>query len=191
MRLFICSVAMLAGLWSLSAQQPQTVTVTVSANQPANAGTATFRIQFLDANLASTIDSALNVLKDTGVSANNLDTVSVSLSQGFVVTQYDFTLRVPAAEFSPLRDRLITIQRGVPTSQAVGWTTSYAASDDDVSAALEAALPGLLTKARQRAGVVASAVGMSVGSVQSISTPSVSNSGLNLAMSLTVTYAVQ
>jgi hypothetical protein len=190
MRLFLCTALVIAGAYSLPAQQPPTITVSVSANQPVNAGRATFRIQFLDANLGSTVDTPLAVLKDTGVTASNLDGVSVSISQGFVVTQYDFTLPVPAAEFSTLRDRLVNIQRAVPTSQAVGWTSSYSGSDDDAALALETALPGLLAKARQRAGVLAAAVGMTLGSVQSASTPTVSNSGLNLTIGLTVTYNV-
>ncbi len=178
---------------TLAAQQPTTVTANVSATQNVAAGTATFRIQFLDTNLASTVDTALAVLTGTGASTSNLAAVSISISQGFVITEYDFTVPVPAGQFTTVRDRLIAIQRSLQsvTTQGLGWSTSYTASDADITQALQAALPGLLAQAKQQAGILASALGMSVGTVQSVSAPAISNNALSVVIGLAVTYTVQ
>jgi len=178
---------------ALRAQPPNTVTATVSTTQPAPAGTANLRIQFFDANLASTIDAALGVLGGVGVTAANLTGISVSISQGFVITQYDFLLPVPAAEFAAARDRLISAQRNLATSTSQGltWSSTVAASDEEITRALQQAMPRLVAQARAQAAVLAAAVEKSAGDVISIATPAVTNSGLNLVIGLTVTYALQ
>ena len=193
MRFLVWSSVLFVSACTLSAQQPTTVTANVSTTQNIAAGTATFQVQFLDTNLASTVDTAVGALKDTGAGVSNLTGVSVSISQGFVITQYDFTVAVPAGQFAALRDRLIAIQRSLQTAntQGLGWSTTYTASNDDTTQALQTALPGLLAQARQQAGVLASALGMTVVAVQSVSAPAITPSGLSVVIGLTVTYTVQ
>src|SRR5262245_64807544 len=123
MRSFILVCFALASAW---AQQPNTVSATVSTIQQAAAGTATFQVQFFDANTNTSVDTALGVLGGAGATATNLSGISVSLSQsGFVITQYDFLINVPAADYAATRDKLIAAQRTLATSntQAVGWST--------------------------------------------------------------------
>jgi len=189
--LFLAGIIWAASMGLAVAQQPNTVTATVSTTRNVAAGTATFRIQFLDTNLSSVVDTPLNLMQDLGLTAAHLAGVSISISQGFVITQYDFALPVPAAQFGTTRDRLITVQRGLQTSttQAVGWTTAYSASAEETAAALEQALPALLEQARRRAELVAASIGMTLGAVQSASAPAVTASGLSLQIGLTVTYA--
>ncbi len=174
-------------------QQPNTVSVTVSTPQPVTLGTATFRAQFLDASLNSTLDSALGVLGSSGAAAANLSSVSVSINQGFVVTQYDFAIIVPAAQFAATRDKLLAAQRAIANvnSQAIGWTSSYSATDEDAAKTLEQAMPNLLSQAKQQAGVLAGAMGAKLGNIVAMSAPAPVNSGLTLVVSATVTYSVQ
>ena len=185
--------SMLATACAVCAQQPNTVTVNVSTTQPVAAGTASFAIQFAETNLASTVDSALGVMGNAGVTASNLTGISVSISQGFIVTQYDFTLAVPASQFSAARDKLIAVQRNLVNSntQFIGWTTSYAASDEDTANALQQALPGLLAQAKLQAGALAAAISLNLGAVQSVTAPTISKNTLTLGIGLTVTYVVQ
>ncbi len=196
MRFFSTMALWLATAAALAAQTvpvPTTVSAGVSITQAATAGTASFRIQFLDANLSSTVDTPLIGLKDTGLVASNLQGISVSLSQGFVVSTYDFTLNVPAAQFTATRDRLIAIQRSMAnaTSQALGWSTSFSVSDEDIAKATEQALPALLAAARAKAALLAAAIGKTVGEVESVSAPVVNSAGLSLVIGLTATYFVQ
>jgi hypothetical protein len=188
---FVASIIWAAVLWPAFAQEPNTVTATVSTTRNVSAGTATFRIQFLDTNLSSVVDTPLNLMQDLGLTPANLTGVSISISQGFVITQYDFTLSVPAAQFGATRDRLLTIQRGLQTSasQAVGWTTTYAASTEETASALAQVLPSLLEQARQRAELLATSMGRTLGQVQTLSAPAVTSTGLSLQIGLTVTYA--
>ena len=188
---FIASA--LATICALPAQQPKTVIANVAVIQPVSAGTATFSVQFLDANASSTLDTALGVLKDTGVAASHLTAISVSVSQGFIVTQYDFTYAVPAAEFTSTRDKLIAAQRSLQsvTTQGLGWTTAYSATAEDKKGALQQALPDLLARAREQAEVLASAIGLHVGTVQSVAAPAITESGLSLSVGLSVTYTVE
>ncbi len=174
-------------------QQPNTVSVTVSTPQPVTLGTATFRAQFLDASLNSTLDSALGVLGSSGAATANLSGVSVSINQGFVVTQYDFAIIVPAAQFAATRDKLLAAQRAIANvnSQAIGWTSSYSATDEDAAKTLEQAMPNLLSQAKQQAGVLAGAMGAKLGNIVAMSAPAPVNSGLSLVVSATVTYSVQ
>ncbi|MBK5290469.1 MAG: SIMPL domain-containing protein [Acidobacteriia bacterium] len=192
MRLFSTIVFFLAGVCVVSAQ-PAKVTANVSVTQTAAAGTASFLIQFLDANLSSTIDTPLGVLKDTGLAASHLSEISVALNQGFVVTTYDFTLNLPAEQYAATRDRLIAIQRSMQTttSQALGWSTSFSASEEEMSKALEQALPALLVSARAKAALLATAIGKTLGEVESVSAPMVNSTGLSLVIGLTASYFVQ
>jgi uncharacterized protein YggE len=192
MRFFLVAFTVMADAFSLFAQQPNSVSVTVSSTQASSAGTAAFRVQFVDANLSSTVDTALGVLSSTGIAASNLTGISVAINQGFVVTQYDFTLAVPATQFTTTRDRLIAAQRSLANvnTQGIGWTTAFSLSEEDVSRTFEQALPALLEKARQQAGVLARAISLSVGALQSVSAPAVTHTGLNVAVTLTVTYAL-
>ncbi len=190
--LAVFSVTNSRGLFAQQ-QQPNTVSVTVSTPQPVTLGTATFRAQFLDASLNSTLDSALGVLGSSGAAAANLSGVSVSINQGFVVTQYDFAIIVPAAQFAATRDKLLAAQRAIANvnSQAIGWTSSYSATDEDAAKTLEQAMPNLLSQAKQQAGVLAGAMGAKLGNIVAMSAPAPVNSGLSLVVSATVTYSVQ
>jgi len=183
---FLLLLTLLSSAWG---QQVNTVTASVSTSVPATVGTATFTVQFLDASLASSVDSALNVLSNAGINSSHLSGVSVSLSQGFVITQYDFVLPVPSSEYAATRDRLIAAQRALANvqTQALSWSTSYSATEEAIAKALETALPGLLEKARRQADVLAAAIGVKATAVQSLS-PSVSPNGLNLTISLFVSY---
>lgn len=173
-------------------QIPNTVTASASVTQPVSAGTATFSIQFVDISTASTVDSAAGVLASTGVSAANVTGVSVSIDQGFILTQYDFTLRVPAGEFAGTRDKLVAVQRSLATSstQGLGWSTAYEASADDKTLVFEAALPGLLEKARARAEILARGMNATLGSIVSLSAPDTIVNGLNTTVSISATYSV-
>ena len=186
------SILLLLASFSLPAQQPNTVSTAVSVTQPAAVGTAVFQLQFVDTNLNSTVDTAIGVLGGAGASAVTLRDISVSLNQGFVLTQYDFAVNVPAAEFAAARDKLIAVSRALANSntQAVAWSASYTALDDDAKA-LEQALPGLLEKAKTQAGVLATAMGAKLGKVSSITTTAVVKAGLTATVSATVTYLVE
>lgn len=174
-------------------QQPNTVTSSVSTIQSVTGGTATFQIQFLDANLGSTLDSALGVLSATGASAGNLTSMNVSLSQGFVVTEYTFQVPVATSQFTATRDRLIALQRTIANvqTQALAWNTTFSASDEEMNAALEKALPGLLTKARQQAGLLATAMNKTLGDPVALSAPALNITGVGLSITLNATFAVQ
>ena len=196
LHIILAPAAFFFGSLSASAQQapqPNTVTATVSTTQPVTLGTATFRAQFLDASLNSTLDTALGVLGGSGATAANLSGVSVSINQGFVITQYDFAIIVPVAQFAATRDKLLAAQRAIANvnTQAIGWTSSYNATDEDAAKVLELAMPNLLSQAKQQAGVLAGAMSAKLGNIVAISTPALVNLGLNLVVSATVTYSVQ
>ncbi|MFN0106617.1 MAG: hypothetical protein ACKV2U_31545 [Bryobacteraceae bacterium] len=93
MRSILIALAVAAGL---AAQQPNTVTANVSVSQPITTGTAVFRIQFVEAGLSSTVDSAVTVLGPASVAASQLGDVTVELSQGFMITTCNFAVPVPA-----------------------------------------------------------------------------------------------
>jgi hypothetical protein len=190
-----CISAALLGLAAsavFAASPPATVAATVSATVPATAGAATFTIQLLDASLTANLDGALSVLQDTGASASTLTGIAVSVSQGLIVTQYNFSVRVPASEFAATRDRLLAIQRSLQnsTSRAVGWSTVYTPGEEDLVKAVREAMPGLMEKARATAEVLAAQLEKKLGAVQSISAPEVLSSGLSLQVTATVTYEI-
>ncbi|MBI2690071.1 MAG: SIMPL domain-containing protein [Acidobacteria bacterium] len=189
MRFVILGLAFSAALF---AQQPNTVQASVSISQSITTGNAVFNIQFLDAGSATTVDSAVGALSSAGVAASQLSNVSVSISQGFVVTTYTFTTPVPAGQFTAMRDKLIAIQRTLSNSnsQALGWSTVFVPTDDEVSSALQAAMPALLNLAKQRAGTLAQAMNATLGAVVSLSAPTIVPSGPALSVSLSATYSV-
>lgn len=147
----------LAAAAGLCARQPNTVTASVSKTQAIAAGTALFSVQLVEATLASNVDSALAALGPVGVSASQLNGVSVEISQGFIVSTYNFRIPVPAAGFTATRDKLITVQRNLANSQtqAIGWSSVQTPTNEDLAAALQQAMPSLLEKARQRADILA------------------------------------
>ena len=172
---------------------PNTVTATVSTVRSASAGTAMFQVQILDASLGSSVDGAIALGASAGVSAATLAGVSVSISQGLVITQYDFNVVVPASEYGATRDKLLAAQRGLATSnsQAIGWTVSYSVSESELAGALEAVLPGLLERARKQADMLAAAIGRTVDQVSAVGVPSLSNSGLQVFATVAVTYSLK
>lgn len=189
MRPLLLVLALAGGMF---AQLPNTVTATVSVNQALSAGTTFFRIQFVEATLASTIDSALAGLNTVGVTATQLTGVSVAINQGFVLTTYDFLVPVPNAEFTATRDKIIALQRTLATSQTqfLGWSSTQAPTDDQIAAALQQAMPVLLERAKQRAGILAQAMNATLGNITSLAAPAVSPDGPTVNVSLTATYAV-
>ncbi len=194
MRLLVFTAVLLAAVSTAAAQPPSnTVSASVSTVLAASVGTATFNIQFVDASLSSSVDSALAVLTDSGAAASNLTGVTVSISQGFILTQYDFAVAVPAGQFTATRDRLIAIQRNLQNSasQGLGWTTTYTANDDDRLNGLQQALPSLLEKARKQAEVLAAAISKTLGGVRSVSAPEITSNGLSLFVGATVTFDLQ
>ena len=176
----------------LPAQQPNTVTASVAVTQAITAGTALFRVQLVEATLTSNIDSALAVLAPTGISASQLNGVNVEISQGFIVSTYDFRVPVPAAEFAATRDKLITVQRALANSktQGIGWSSTQTPTDEQLAAALREAMPSLMEKARQRANFLAQAMNATLGAVVQLSAPAVAPDGPIVTVSLTATYAV-
>lgn len=192
MRVLRVAAAWLGLVFVLGAQQPNTVSATVSTTQALTAATASFQVQFLDASLSSTVDTAIGVVGGAGASAANLTGVSVSISQGFVVTQYDFLVAVPADQFAATRDKLIAAQRAVANvnTQAVSWSTSFAVSEEVANRALEQAMPNLLNQARQQAGVLAAAMGAKLGDIVTMSAPAIATTALNASVTLTATFAV-
>ena len=189
MRLFLIGFALAIGL---AAQQPNTVTANVSVIQNISAGTALFRVQLVEASLTSTVDSALAALATAGVAASHLAGVSVAISQGFVITTYDFRVPVPGAEFPAMRDKLITVQRNLANSQTqgIGWSSSQTNTDEQLAAALQQAMPSLLEKARQRATLLAQAMNATLGAVVQLSAPAISPDGPTVTVSLSATFAV-
>jgi hypothetical protein len=129
------------------------------------------------------------VLRAAGVEALHLTGMNVAISQGFLLTTYDFAMRVPAEFFIERRDQLVTLQRNLANSQsqAIGWSSVWLAAEEEKNAAMEAALPGLLEKAGARAAQVAAAMGGTLGEVDALSAPAAAGTGLNL----TPTYLVQ
>ncbi len=170
-----------------------TVTATVSTVRSASAGTATFQVQILDASLNASVDSAIALGASSGASAANLAGVSASISQGLIVSRYDFNMVVPASEYAGTRDKLLAAQRGLAASnsQAIGWTVSYSVSDSELAGGLEAVLPGLLERARKQADTLAGAIGRSVDQVVNLGVPSLSNSGLQVFATVSVTYGLK
>jgi hypothetical protein len=174
-------------------QQPNTVTASVSITKTVNAGTAVFQIQFVDTSLTSTVDSAVGGLSTVGVASSNLTDVSVAVNQGYVVTTYTFAMPVPSGQFGATRDKLIALQRTLANSQtqAVGWSSSQIPSDDDIAGAVEQTLPDLLTRAKQRAGLLAQAMNASLGALLNLASPAVSGvAGPSVTFTLAATYAV-
>jgi len=182
----------LACLCSLAGQQPNTVTANVSVTQSISAGTAVFQIQLLEATLASNVDSALAVLTPVGVTAAHLNGVNVSISQGFIITTYDFRVPVPAAELGATRDKLIAVQRNLANSQTQGisWSSTLTPTDEQLASALERAMPALMERARQRAALLAQAMNATLGNVVQLSAPAISPDGPTVTVSLTATFAV-
>jgi hypothetical protein len=136
MRFVFLTLALAAGL---AAQQPNTVTANVSLSQTITTGTAVFFVQFLDASSSSTVDSAVAALTSAGVTASDLVDVAVELNQGFVVTTYNFKMRVASGQQTATRDKFIAIQRTLANSQtqAIGWSSSVIPTDDEISTALQ------------------------------------------------------
>jgi predicted secreted protein len=183
---------LLAAAAGLSAQQPNTVTASVAITQSTGAGTANFRIQLGDASANSSVDSTLATLAPAGVTAAQLNGVSVEINQGFVITTYDFRVPVPAGELGSMRDKLIGIQRALANSQTqgIGWSSTQTPTDEELAIALEQALPSLMEKARQRAGLLAQAMNATLGAVVKLSAPAIAPDGPTVTVSLTATYAV-
>ena len=176
----------------LIAQQPNTVTAYVSLTRTIATGTAQFQIQFVEATLASTVDSAVTALASAGVAPSHLTGISVAISQGFVLTTYNFLLRVPSAEFSATRDKLIAIQRTLASSQTqgIGWSSVQVPSDDELTAALQLAMPALIAKAKGRAALLAEAMPATLGAVTQLTTPAISPDGPLATFSISATYSV-
>jgi hypothetical protein len=189
MRSIVIGFVLAAGL---AAQLPNTVTANVAVTQAITAGTAVFRIQLGDATLTSNIDSALAALAPAGVSASHLNGVSVDISQGYVLTTYDFRVPVPAPEFAAMRDKLITVQRTLANSQTQGisWSSTQTPTDEQLAAALERAMPSLMEKVRQRANLLAAAMNATLGAVVQLSAPAIAPDGPTVTVSLSATYAV-
>jgi hypothetical protein len=193
MRYLIFISAFLVSSLAAQAQQPNTVSTTVSTTQPVAASTAVITVQFYDAGLNSTLDTALAVVGSTGANAANLTASSVYLNQGFLITEYDFTIEVPSGEFTATRDKLVAVQRTLATSntQGLDWTNAYTISDDDTAKALESALPGLIDKARAQASVLAAAMGAKLGKLSAISTPDPVKTGLSATLTAKVTFLIE
>ena len=193
MRYLIFISALLVSSLAAQAQQPNTVSTTVSTTQPVAASTAVITVQFYDAGLNSTLDTALAVVGSTGANAANLTASSVYLNQGFLITEYDFTIKVPFGEFTATRDKLVAVQRTLATSntQGLDWTNAYTISDDDTAKALESALPGLIDKGRAQASVLAAAMGAKLGKLSAISTPDPVKTGLSATLTAKVTFLIE
>lgn len=176
-----------------SQQLPNTVTATASLTQSVAAANTVFKVQFVEATLTSTVDSALAVIGSAGLNASHLSAVTVEISQGFVLTNYDFQLTVPTSEFAATRDKLIAIQRTLANSQTqgIGWSSLRAPSDEELAKALELALPELLNRVKQRAALLAQAMNATLGATVNLSAPAVTPDGPLLNVSLTATFAVQ
>jgi hypothetical protein len=179
--------------WSLTAQTPNTVTTTATVTKAATAGNAIFQVQFLDTSLSANIDGALAVIGGAGASAENLSAVTVSISQGFLVTAHTFSVSVPAGSYAATRDKLIAAQRTLSNSnsQGLSWSVSYTPSPDDSARMLREALPGLVERTRSDAESLAGAMGKSVDQLVALSTPPVSASGLQVSVAITATYSVK
>ena len=86
-----------------------------------------------------------------------------------------------------------TLQRTLSNSQtqAVSWTSSLIPNDDDIAAAVEQALPTLLAQAKQRAGVLATAMNATLGALVQLTSPAVGAfAGPSVTFTLGATYAV-
>jgi hypothetical protein len=191
MKTLVLLAGLTAAVWGEAV--PRTVSAAVSSAVAVSAGTAEFRVQFVDISQESTVESAVGVLSAAGVEASHLTGVNVAISQGFLLTTYDFAMRVPAEFFTERRDQLVTLQRNLANSQlqAIGWSSVWLATEEEKNAAMEAALPGLLEKAGARAAQLAAAMGGTLGEVHALSAPAAAGTGLNLTVSLTATYLVQ
>jgi len=75
--------------------------------------------------------------------------------------------------------------------QAIGWTVSYSVSDSELAGGLEAVLPGLLERARKQADTLTGAIGRSVDQVLNVGVPSLSNSGLQVFATVSVTCSLK
>ena len=191
MRFLFVSLALAASLFAQS-QQPNTVSAAATVTQAIPASNAVFDIQFVDATLTSSVDSAATALAPVGVTAANLSSVNVAISQGFILTTYNFRLSVPAAELGATRDKIIAVQRTLSNSQTqgLGWSSNLRPSNDDLAKALELAMPELLARAKQRAELLAAAMNATLGAVANLSAPAVDPAGASVTVSLTATYAV-
>ncbi len=190
MRLILITLAAAASLFAQTV--PNTVSAAATVTQVIPASTAVFDIQLVDATLTSSVDSAVATLTPAGVTAANLSSVNVAISQGFVLTTYNFRLTVGAAELGATRDKIIAIQRTLSNSQTqgLGWSTNLRPSNEDLARALELAMPELLTRAKQRAQLLAAAMNATLGAVTNLSAPAVDPAGASVTVSLTATYAV-
>jgi hypothetical protein len=176
----------------LFAQQPNSVSANVSVVQPVTTANNIFRIQFVDATQTATVETAVTALSSVGVSASQLTGVDVAISQGFVLTTFTFRLVVPTAEFAATRDKIVAVQRTLATSQTqgLGWSSSQNPSAEELTTALQQALPGLLSLARQRAALLAQAMNATLGTLQALSSPSIVAEGPSVTISLAANYSV-
>jgi hypothetical protein len=190
MRFLLITLAAAASV--LAQTQPNTVSAAATVTQAIPASTAVFDIQFVDATLTSSVDSAVTTLTPAGITAASLSSVNVAISQGFILTTYNFRLTVPAAELGATRDKIIAIQRTLSNSQTqgLGWSSNVRPSNDDLARALELAMPELLARAKQRAELLATAMNSTLGAVTNLSAPAVDPAGASVTVSLTATYAV-
>lgn len=174
------------------AQQPNTVTASVSHQQQITTSTAVFQIQLVDASLNSTVDSAAGVLASVGVNSSHLTDVSVAISQGYLLTTYNFTLPVASGDFAATRDKLLTVQRNLSNSQTqgLGWSSSQIPTDDELASALELAMPALLEKAKRKASLLATAMHANLGDIVTLSAPAVAPTGATVTVTISATYAV-
>lgn len=178
-----------------AAQTPPPNTLKVPASLKVNLAPSEVVFQIDFADTTRSLDAAVTLLKDAGISASNLVSFSTGTTQtGVFYFVYSFELPVPFASFGATRDRLETLRRNLANTVSISYGTLPAtASADDIQLAREKALPDLIAQARQKAPALALAAALraNVGSVLAVDETDPLSNGLTTTFSLSVTFATQ
>ena len=205
MRITTLAFGTLLSLSMLFAQtDSNSVTVTATRNLSATPDEALFVLNVITGSDA-TLDDVVATLKPLGITVTNfnglnstllnLGPLGDSLSLG-----WGFTLNIPIAKLSATIDTLTSLQKSIPKAKR-GWQLNFSVQGTQVSAqALQSqtcATSDLISDARAQAQKLATAAGLSLGSILAMSgiTPSSIASAIGVpyygaTCSLTVKFAL-
>lgn len=133
----------------------------------------------VDVTLAAgtTVDQAVAFLKDTGITAVNL--AGAGTTQGYLTTVpptpaqrmvHEFQITLPYIRLKDMNDKLTTAAKAVAAAGgALDQSMYLTASDQVLQDARQKVMPDLVAEVRRRAEFLASASGLNLGALQSLS----------------------
>ncbi len=126
----------------------------------------------------TTVDQAVALIRDTGITATNLVGAATTQDYQFVPPGtppslrmvHEFQITVPYARVKEMSDKLRAATTVVvDAGGSLSYGLSLSASDDALQLARQRVLPDLIAELKRRADTLAGAAGLHVGSIQSIS----------------------